>query len=550
MPENTLESLQQAALLGCDVVEIDVRRTLDGKLVLNHDGVLERLSDGVGEVEKSYYDDLRMRDAGSWMGERFSGMRIARFEDVLREARDRNLRLVLDIKTKGIGADVLEAVRREGMLDRVQFNGEWADVKQLYPAAANAGDAAAWVQPGVTADEVKTYHRQGKAVIVNFSVNKYAMDVAAMKAAVAAGVDGINVDYPRLGADAVGRPVERKLHALAEQASEGDSTTRSNAIVALSQYRGFPLESDFTHWLLDADNQVSRAAAVALVNSRPQRPEVLFAEALRSQHADARANAAWALGMLSAHASALLSMLGDKDPRVLQETLMALGHASGEVSAEALLPMLTHADPGVRGAAALALARHQPEVALRTVPTQLRAEIEIAAKAHDDYVRRGKPTLTQPEIDTIVGYFRCQIKMVAAISMLKGPGAMQALEEQAFQAKGDFSQMDGLVTAFQLWDRIGADPKPAIEALGSSETQVADRAEWMLVQGGPGVLPEVRKALASAVPSVRERAIRILAWQGDIESLAALRAIAKTDRSDAASAVWAIEKIQSLHPML
>ncbi len=44
VPENTLESLEEAALLGCDVVEIDVRRTMDGKLVLNHDGVLERLT--------------------------------------------------------------------------------------------------------------------------------------------------------------------------------------------------------------------------------------------------------------------------------------------------------------------------------------------------------------------------------------------------------------------------------------------------------------------------------------------------------------------------
>ena len=51
VPENTLESLKQAALLGCDVVEIDVRRTLDGKLVLNHDGVLERLTDGIGDTE-------------------------------------------------------------------------------------------------------------------------------------------------------------------------------------------------------------------------------------------------------------------------------------------------------------------------------------------------------------------------------------------------------------------------------------------------------------------------------------------------------------------
>ena len=70
VPENTLESLEQAALLGCNVVEIDLRRTLDGKIVMNHDGVLERLTDGVGEADKSYYDDLRLRDVGGWMGER------------------------------------------------------------------------------------------------------------------------------------------------------------------------------------------------------------------------------------------------------------------------------------------------------------------------------------------------------------------------------------------------------------------------------------------------------------------------------------------------
>lgn len=49
VPENTLESLEQAALLGCDVVEVDIRHTLDGTLVLNHDGDLERLSDAIGQ---------------------------------------------------------------------------------------------------------------------------------------------------------------------------------------------------------------------------------------------------------------------------------------------------------------------------------------------------------------------------------------------------------------------------------------------------------------------------------------------------------------------
>ena len=116
VPENTLESLEQAALLGCDVVEIDLRRTLDGKIVLNHDGILERLTDGIGETETSYYDDLRMRDAGSWMAERFEGMRIPLFEDALRLAREKDIRLILDMKDKGIGPDVLQLLQREGML--------------------------------------------------------------------------------------------------------------------------------------------------------------------------------------------------------------------------------------------------------------------------------------------------------------------------------------------------------------------------------------------------------------------------------------------------
>jgi len=55
MPENTLDSLDLAARLGCGVVEIDLRMTLDGEIVLNHDGFLERLTDGMGEADKSYF---------------------------------------------------------------------------------------------------------------------------------------------------------------------------------------------------------------------------------------------------------------------------------------------------------------------------------------------------------------------------------------------------------------------------------------------------------------------------------------------------------------
>ncbi len=89
-------------------------------------------------------------------------MHMTLFQDALRLARERDIRLVLDMKDKGLGAEVLQILEREGMLQRVQFNGEWEDVKKLYPAATDVGDGTVWVQPGVTEDQVRQYHRRAK----------------------------------------------------------------------------------------------------------------------------------------------------------------------------------------------------------------------------------------------------------------------------------------------------------------------------------------------------------------------------------------------------
>jgi glycerophosphoryl diester phosphodiesterase/HEAT repeat protein len=555
VPENTLESLEQAALDGCDLIEIDLRRTLDGKIVLDHDGFLERLTDGMGEVDDSYYGELQLLDAGGWMGERFQGMRIPLFADALRLARQYDVRLYLDIKTKGLGPEILRILEREGMVQRVQFGGEWEDVRKLYPAA-DAREATTWVEPGVSAERVRALHAAGKAVVANFSANGQEMDLDSMRAAVAAGVDAVNVDYPRLGADAVGRPVERTLSVLAGQARSGESDARVRAILALARYRGFPLQPEFAHWLLDEDEHVSRAAALALANARPQTPASAFAQALQSEHADARANAAWALGVLGAPASVVEPLLRDPHPEVVQEALLAISRMPGNVDAGLLLPLLSRGEAGdrgssaVRAAAALALARHQPEIARKEVPEQLRREVHETHMLYADYVRRGKPQLTPSEIDRVVGDFRCQMKMVQAISMLKGDGVIESLEELAFGPIEGFSLENGMLAAFELWDRVGLDPRTAVKALASSDSQIADRAEWILVQGGPSVLAEVRVALQNDNPTVRTRAIRIIAWQGDNASLPALKAMLASNSADPQLVQWAIDKITNLHPDL
>jgi len=302
--------------------------------------------------------------------------------------------------------------------------------------------------------------------------------------------------------------------------------------------------------LLDPDDQVSRAAAVALATARPRTSPSVFAEALRAANPDARANAAWALGVLRAPANLLIPVLHDSNPQVLQETLVALSHMPGAVSAEALLPLLSNHDPEVRGTAALALARHDPDEAVKAVPAQLNSEVKAARVLYDQWIERGKTQLTPAEMQSVMGYYRCQMKELQAIAMLHSPGVTEALEKQAFRPGKDFSQMNAIVAAFQLWDRIGSNPQPAIRALQATDHGVADKAEWMLVQGGPTVLPAVREAIASQNEAVRERAIRIVAWQGDLGALPRLRAIQQSDPRDEALAAWAIEKIEIIHPKL
>jgi HEAT repeat protein len=545
LPENTLESLALAARMGCNVVEIDIRKTLDGILVLNHDDFLERLSSGMGTVGRTSSDELALLDTGAWMGQRFTGMRIPRFEEAVQVAREHGIGLYLDIKTKGIAAPLLEILQREGMLERVVFGGEWQDVPSLYPAANQ--DAVAWVNPGCNATQVAALQRQGKFVVANFSANAHEMDLDSMRAAVAAGVDALNVDYPRLGADAAGRPVEAKLAELAQVASTGAVPARTAAIRELSHYTGFPTQKLFIRWLHDPDDEISRAAAVALVIARPATPTQVFIDAASAPEKTARQNAAWAIGISGAPATGfLLSLLHDKDPDVLKEALLALSRCPGEVPAEPLLPFLSNEVPAIRGAAGLALARHQPQLAATAVMDLLHRDEEQAAREYDAQLHHGNPKLTPEQIKPIVEAYREQMKLIQALASVLPEDALGSLADQAFRPAADYSQVTAVVAGYQLWDRIAAHPAPAIQALRSTNVEVANRAEWVLVKAGASVLPALRQALPSSDAASQARIIRILGWQGDRESLPLLRTLQESNPENKALVAWAIEKIEVL----
>ncbi|MBA3440008.1 MAG: glycerophosphodiester phosphodiesterase [Pyrinomonadaceae bacterium] len=63
-PENTLPAFRHAVALGVDVLEMDVRSTSDGVLVLMHDQTVDRTTDGTGLVNSFTLEELRRLDAG------------------------------------------------------------------------------------------------------------------------------------------------------------------------------------------------------------------------------------------------------------------------------------------------------------------------------------------------------------------------------------------------------------------------------------------------------------------------------------------------------
>lgn len=58
-PENSVKAIQNCIAMGVDMVEIDVRRTKDGKLVLLHDSKLDRTTTGKGKLADWTLDSLQ-----------------------------------------------------------------------------------------------------------------------------------------------------------------------------------------------------------------------------------------------------------------------------------------------------------------------------------------------------------------------------------------------------------------------------------------------------------------------------------------------------------
>jgi glycerophosphoryl diester phosphodiesterase len=97
-PENTLGSLRLAARQGARMVEFDAKLTADNVVILMHDSLLERTTDGHGPVASLPWSEIARLDAGSWFAEAWRGERVPTLEQTLALLVELDLTANIEIK--------------------------------------------------------------------------------------------------------------------------------------------------------------------------------------------------------------------------------------------------------------------------------------------------------------------------------------------------------------------------------------------------------------------------------------------------------------------
>ena len=119
-PENTISAFDRALGLGASHVELDVHLSRDGQVVVIHDELLDRTTNGSGPVASHTWEQLQSLDAGAWFGPEFAGAGIPTLEQVLERFQEQfHFHIEIKGETDNLAQRTIDLVRRYGLEDKV-----------------------------------------------------------------------------------------------------------------------------------------------------------------------------------------------------------------------------------------------------------------------------------------------------------------------------------------------------------------------------------------------------------------------------------------------
>ncbi len=216
-PENTIVSFKHAARLPVNAIEFDVHLTWDKKMVVTHDALIDRCSNGRGRVSDFTLDELRRFDFGGWKAPEFAGTRIPTLAETITaiHAINPQMRLLIEIKENNIecAAAVLKFVQDRELLSKSMLSSFHYDVLKFLrtaePAvklhgndATEAGDPdgvsalidSIGIQMNFATPERVHYYKTKGIKVDSWVVN----DEKTLKQAIVNGTESVTTNVPDL----------------------------------------------------------------------------------------------------------------------------------------------------------------------------------------------------------------------------------------------------------------------------------------------------------------------------------------------------------------
>jgi glycerophosphoryl diester phosphodiesterase len=253
-PENTLLAFERARQLGVDAIEMDLRATADGAIVVIHDRTVDRTTNGSGRVDQMTLAQIRALDAGYKFRDssgqfpyRGQGLTVPLLEEVLAGFSDARLNVEMKEFTPDLAGKLCRLINQADASKRVLVASFDHDVMLAFrnacPAVATSAtlrEAVLFYQlartglislyrgPAVALQVTETL--RGRRIIdrrllktareMNIHVEVWTVnDEAVMKRLLDLGVHGILTDYPDRLLRVMGRPVPQPVAPAAGRAA-------------------------------------------------------------------------------------------------------------------------------------------------------------------------------------------------------------------------------------------------------------------------------------------------------------------------------------------
>ncbi|MEX6691296.1 glycerophosphodiester phosphodiesterase family protein [Danxiaibacter flavus] len=142
VPENTLASFEQAIACHADFVEMDLRTTKDGKMVIMHDATVNRTTNGSGKVSDLTYNELMQLTVRPASASDTGHYKIPLFEDALRICTGK-IHIYLDFKDANVvqAYDLIKAAGMEKQivvyLNKEEQYSQWKSAAPQMPLMAS-----------------------------------------------------------------------------------------------------------------------------------------------------------------------------------------------------------------------------------------------------------------------------------------------------------------------------------------------------------------------------------------------------------------------------